>query len=321
MIKSKINILLIIPYFGRWPKYFNIFLKSCENNDWLDILFFTDCEIPNVKSPHVRFHNFNLVQFSNLATIKLGHKINVINAYKLCDFKPCYGLIFEDYLKNYDYWGYGDIDLVFGNLKPYIIDRIEQGYDVLSNRAEILSGSLTVFRNTANIKNLYAQSPKLICLLQTKKYEGLDETAFDNRTWNGGKKNDLPQHCFTYIIDNENSLGKINASFITTCKEEINKKEIININNSQVTFEEKQLAYYHYVCNKNKEEYIFPNWSIVPDNFFISATGFYRNEKFYTLINISRKILGFITNISGRIWKRVTKFVLISNLFIFFFKD
>jgi len=301
------KIAVIIPYFGCWPNYFNIFLKGCKHNDWLDILFFTDCHLPQEKPKNVTFIKATLHEISLLATKKLVIDITIASPYKLCDFRPCYGVIFEDYLKDHDYWGYGDIDLVYGDLKPFIVNRIAEGFDVLSNRSEILSGSLAFFKNTNFIKNLYAQSSLLIDQLTAPDYKGLDETAHNHTTWQEGDKLDLPPHCFTYLIANEDKKGTIRASFLSTCKEQIEGSEIIHYQNGLVSFEETSLAYYHYVCNKNRYEYRLPNWHDVPTSFFITATGFYKTDKFYRFINNYRKISGFISNILIRIWKRLTK--------------
>ena len=307
MPKKIIKIVIIIPYFGKWPSYFNIYLKGCENNPWLDIIFFTDCEIPEYKSSNVLFHKFNMIKFSQLASEKLDLKINVSNAYKLCDFRPCYGLIFEDYIKDYDYWGYGDIDLIYGNLKPFIVDRIDQGFEVISNRFEILSGSLSIFKNTSFLKNLFKQSEVLINLLSSKNYEGLDETAHNHSTWRGGNKLTLPAHSFTYMIANEDQKGLIKASFITTCKEQIDNEEVIIYKNGVLHFQGSSLAYYHYVCNKNNCEYKLPSWKEVPNHFFISKTGFYKTNKFYRLIHGYRTVSGFMIDITTRIWNRLNK--------------
>lgn len=41
-------------------------------------------------------------------------------AYKLCDFRPAYGYIFEYLIKGFDYWGYCDIDLIYGDIRKYL---------------------------------------------------------------------------------------------------------------------------------------------------------------------------------------------------------
>lgn len=301
------SIALIIPYFGEWPDYFDLFLKGCENNNWLNIIFFTDCSIPEKKYNNLTFYKSSLKQTSNLYSLSLGITLELKSSYKLCDFRPCYGVIYKEYLENYKYWGYGDIDLIYGNLKPFIFDRINNGYDILSSREEILSGSLSLFKNTDYINHLFKKSETLINLLSSPNYEGLDETVGQHMTWHGENKLKLPKHCFTYIIANENINGKIKASFETICKEKIQYNEIIYFDEGNLMFKDRSLGYFHFVCNKNNLQFKFPNWQNVPNNFFITETGFYTEKKNFRLINNYRKALGFIKEISVRIWKRIIK--------------
>lgn len=307
MTNLNCKIAIIIPYFGSWPSYFNIFLKGCEHNKWLDIIFLTDCIIPQVHKENLTFIPYTLKKLNDLVNNKLKGKFSISNAYKLCDFRPCYGLIFEDYLLDYDYWGYGDIDLIYGDLEPFIKSRIADGYDVLSSRSEIISGSLSLFKNTYYLKSLYSKSFKLIELLYSSNYEGLDETAHDHSTWKGNNKLNLPNHCFTYLIAKAHADEKIKASFATICKEEVNYKEVINYNDGSLTFSGSSLGYYHYVCNKNDFQYVLPNWQRIPSFFFITQTGFYKNHEFYSAVNLFRKVFGFIRKTSLRIWKRLIK--------------
>lgn len=45
--------------------------------------------------------------------------------YKLCDFKTAYGYIFNDLFEGYDYWGYYDIDTIWGNILKFIPDNAD----------------------------------------------------------------------------------------------------------------------------------------------------------------------------------------------------
>ncbi|MES2650186.1 MAG: DUF6625 family protein [Bacteroidota bacterium] len=307
MPKEQQKITVLIPYFGKWPSYFNIYLESCTHNKWLNIIFFTDCEIPTDYPENVSFIPHTLASLSDLISKKLKRKFTVSYPYKLCDFKPCYGLIFEDYLKDSSYWGYSDIDLIYGDLKHSIFDRINSGFDVLSNRKEILSGSLAFFKNNDFLKNLYSQSSLFIEQLNDFEYKGLDETAHNYTSWDGGSKLDLPAHCFTYLVANEDKKGNIRASFVSFCKEYIMEDQVISYQNGILWFENTSIAYYHYVNNKDKVEYKLPNWESVPTSFFITSTGFYKNDKFYGLIRNYRKIAGFINHISQKVFSRITK--------------
>lgn len=59
---------------------------------------------------------------------KFGFGIKITEPHKLCDYKPAYGYIFEDYLKEADYWGHCDIDTILGNLDKFLGDLLNQNY-------------------------------------------------------------------------------------------------------------------------------------------------------------------------------------------------
>ena len=108
------SIAFIVPYFGRFPINYQLWLESCRRNPSIDFLIFTDdCtkyEYPkNVKLFHMDFKDIKQ-KIQKLYNFSL----RLENPYKLCDFRPAYGEIFEEFLKGYDYWGHCDIDLIWG---------------------------------------------------------------------------------------------------------------------------------------------------------------------------------------------------------------
>lgn len=140
----------IIPYFGKFPNYFNLFLISCGLNKQFNWIIFTD-DKKNYNYPNnveVIYTDFKSI--ADLIQSKFDFNINLTKAYKLCDFRPAYGMIFQEYLKNYDFWGYCDIDLIFGNLSKYITDDVLNKYDKIGHL-----GHLTLFKNTKEINTIF----------------------------------------------------------------------------------------------------------------------------------------------------------------------
>lgn len=70
--------------------------------------------------------------------------------YKLCDYKPVYGNAFKDYFKDYDFWGYADLDLVFGNLRKFFTEDVLNKYDKIYHQAH-----LSLYRNCEKMNNIY----------------------------------------------------------------------------------------------------------------------------------------------------------------------
>lgn len=303
-MKYKQKVVILLPYFGKWPSYFNLFLKGCENNPEYHFLFFTDCPIPNTIIQNVKYIPFSLTEFSHLASQKLELNLKVEKAYKLCDYRPAFGKIFEDYINKYDYWGYGDIDLIYGDLSSYIKPKLDKQIDVISNRSEILSGSLTLLRNTDYINNLFLSSPTYLEKIQLSENYGLDETAFDHSSFIGNSKLNLPKYSFTYMIANEAHLGNLTASFESTCEEELKPNDYVHYRNGKLTFNNKSLSYYHYVCNKNKLEYHLPEWDTVPLFFFIRNTGFYKHNE-----NLKTSFIHYYRITTGILKKIIRKLI------------
>lgn len=115
------KILVILPYFTKhFPNYFNLYLNSVKYNDTIDFLLITDCH-DNYKYPKnmkVIYKDFSEVQ--NLIKKSFPFDVKIDTPYKLCDYKPFYSLIFSEYTNGYDYIGYGDIDVIYGDLRKFL---------------------------------------------------------------------------------------------------------------------------------------------------------------------------------------------------------
>lgn len=148
------KVVLILPYFGKLPNYFDLFLYSCSKNINIDFHIYTDQDI-NCKYNNVKYTKMSFEELNELSFDKLGVKIS--SPYKLCDFKPTYGKLFENFIDNYEFWGYCDCDLLFGNLDILLKEELLNKYD------KILSdGHLTIYRNNDKINNLYTKELKEI---------------------------------------------------------------------------------------------------------------------------------------------------------------
>jgi len=169
------RICIIIPYFGTWPGWIDYFLLSCKYNRDIDWLIFTDCPQINANTDNIKIINTSLNAIDNLITEKLGIQVNIKYPFKLCDFRPAYGLIFSDYIKNYDFWGYGDLDLIYGNIKYFITDQILADYDIISNHPDFITGHFCILKNKQFINELFKEGDYYKAAFMNKKYIGFDE--------------------------------------------------------------------------------------------------------------------------------------------------
>lgn len=167
------KIILIIPYFGKIPYYFNLWKMSALANDTVDFLFVTDIEEikeeKNIKVQRCSFEDFKeRVQSKFSFTIKLNR------AYKCCDYRPAYGYIFAEEIAEYDFWGHCDIDLLFGNIRRFLTNDILEKYDKILEH-----GHFCLYRNTPDICKLFLQDGEYPEINYKECFQTDDSYAFD----------------------------------------------------------------------------------------------------------------------------------------------
>lgn len=170
------KICIIICYYGTFPATFQSFLDTCAINLSIDWLIITDVDLKNEYrcSDNVKHLKLSLSEVEKLACKKLGIEVKINHAYKLCDYKIMYGLLFEDYLSNYDWFGYGDCDVLYGNLRKFFTPERLSKYDKIYS-----FGHLCLIKNNEQCKKAFMLSVpntyewKDVCLSSDTK--GWDE--------------------------------------------------------------------------------------------------------------------------------------------------
>lgn len=119
--ERKNSIAVIVTWFGPLPVYFPAWLRSAECNSTIDFYCFFDHEF---KSESSNIHIVNTTMEKEIERISeaVGEKIEISNAYKFCDLRPFFGLGYQEYIRDYSFWAYCDIDMVFGNLRHFLTD-------------------------------------------------------------------------------------------------------------------------------------------------------------------------------------------------------
>lgn len=134
--------VFILPYFGKFNNYFNLFLKSCEKNVEYNWLILTDDKTQYNYPENVQVIYTTFDEVKKKFKDRIGMNVSLPSPYKLCDFKPTYGLVFEEYIANYEYWGHCDCDVIFGDLSTLLTPLLNEEYDKL-----FAAGHLTIYKN------------------------------------------------------------------------------------------------------------------------------------------------------------------------------
>jgi len=69
--------------------------------------------------PNLRFRSKSFADYCQLVSDRLGIDFSPTRAYKLCDIRPALGDIHPQEIEGYDYFGYGDIDVIYGNIRRF----------------------------------------------------------------------------------------------------------------------------------------------------------------------------------------------------------
>ena len=149
------KIRLIIPYFGKLPKFFPYFLLTAKCNQKIDFLIYTDQNVDQLEILNAENIEFKTLSFDDLrkkVQSKFDFEISLKTPYKLCDYKVAYGFIFEEELKGYDYWGFCDTDVLLGDIYQFLEKHsfFENDYARYG-----LFGHLQIFKNSQEVNRIF----------------------------------------------------------------------------------------------------------------------------------------------------------------------
>ena len=172
------RIAVIIPYFGKWPEWIELYFYSCSKNPMIDWFFFTDCVLPENKYPNIHFQRCTFVEYCDNVSNTLCITFKPSNAYKLCDLRPFLGYIHNDLICNYEFWGYADVDIIWGDISKFYTNDLLDKYDVFSTHNDRLSGHFSIIRNSVRYNQLCFLIPAWKEKLCDAQHHALDEGAF-----------------------------------------------------------------------------------------------------------------------------------------------
>jgi len=275
------SIIVLVCYFGKFPWYFNLFLHSCRYNSSIQFCILTDNEDKFENKPkNVFFIKKSLKEIEKLTSEKLGFKTILKTAYKICDYRPLLGYLFPDLIKNYTFWGYGDIDVIYGDLRYFLTNKLLNSYDVISMRPEYLTGSFTLYRNSKNVTTLFFESKDYKKIFSSADYFNFDECNFKFGFLQAGlpiDSFDSPIESMTHVVKKKHKEGFIKAYFDFHLVE--GRTGNIKWHNGKITYKNKiEAIMYHFLEFKKmcKSKSVLKG---KPDTLYISQNNIYRKYK------------------------------------------
>ncbi len=162
-MSSSLRKLLICPYFGELPEWFELWLSNVVRleADGYDLYLQT--------SEH---------EFAERVGEVLDVEYPRGDGYKVCDYRCAFGELYADELADYDYWGHTDLDCVYGRVGYFLPDEYLSKWDIFSNHATYVSGPWSLYRNTPKINGLYRWVADWQGYLENPATTGWVETAY-----------------------------------------------------------------------------------------------------------------------------------------------
>ena len=157
------KILYIVVYFGELPQIFPCWMKSCEYNHTINWLLITDQDIHTVIPSNIKYIKKKFENFVSEVKLQFGENVCIAQPYRICDFRPLFGILFASEIKGYDYWGFCDVDMIFGDIRSFLSDEILNKYDRIG-----FSGHSTLIRNSPLMNNLFKKEKNLPEILSGK---------------------------------------------------------------------------------------------------------------------------------------------------------
>jgi hypothetical protein len=131
-----------------------------------------------VPPPKVVSYHKQMAWMNERASSVSGEQCKKLSHYAMCDLRPAYGEMFADRYAGYDFWGWCDLDVLFGDLDRLLPPLLENA-DVLSFKHAYLSGCCAIFRNVPEVTGLYKTSPVWRRVLADTAYHFWDESGHD----------------------------------------------------------------------------------------------------------------------------------------------
>lgn len=276
------RIVLILPFYGKLPGYFPLYLESLRGKNF-DVLFVSDLDVVVPQGiENVRILRLSFADVGRRIRERIEPTASLQDIRKLCDYKPMYGEIFREEIKAYDYWAFGDCDLIYGTALNALLDRIlAQTPDIVSLRARWISGGFCLLRNSEKMRGLFRRAddwrgvvrvPTCCCFDECRSGEAFAALV-------AGKKS--LEECrqeygdgFAAVVWRSTDVKRFSEDLI--CESGLRHSQIA-VRDGHVFLDAEEVPIFHYVGVKHRRYFSYPTKipAARPLNYIVTDAGFF----------------------------------------------
>ncbi|TDX01770.1 DUF6625 family protein [Dinghuibacter silviterrae] len=164
------RIAIFVVWVGPLPNGFSFWLDTARRQPF-DLIFITDQPRPE-GAGDVTWVPTTLAALREGLSRLIGYPVSLEYPYKLSEYRPFWGLLYQDLIEGYDYWGHTDLDMVFGDMTPFLEEALQGQPDKVFNR-----GHFGLFRNIPRVNEVCFPEAveRLRFVFQTQESCGFDE--------------------------------------------------------------------------------------------------------------------------------------------------
>ena len=163
--------LLMVAWFGNTPEWYSKFEANIKTWEKYGFDLLPICSDYETYKAYAK-RNLN---------VEIDIRPGSWDIRKTSDFGPTFGVMFQEHLKGYDFWGHINLDVIYGRPDHFIPDEFLDQCDIYSDEPKGINGVFTLYRNIEKINTLFMRYPQWKEILESHVItlqDAFDEVQF-----------------------------------------------------------------------------------------------------------------------------------------------
>lgn len=162
------RVKVIALWADRKPDWFSKFMERVEANRDFMAFEIVDLDLDRINALATKVSGVS-VDKRLMGSNRLGRP--------MCDLRPLFGLMFREQLKHHEWWGWSDLDVVYGDLGK-LWGPLLDSHDAITASAHRMNGALSILRNDEQTNNAWRKIENIELLLQDQNWKSIEEAHF-----------------------------------------------------------------------------------------------------------------------------------------------
>jgi hypothetical protein len=172
--------VFILTQFGtphKWTQKFIDHVQHLGQYGWYWQIYTSNDLKPkgNVEIIPMKIEEFNHLVKKHCGIDPQVEIVNGLPSKPMSDYYVASGLIFQDYIKDFDFWGITNWDVMYGRLDHFITDKMLEECDIWSDDVATINGVFSLYRNNKEVNHLFKHIPNWQEAFMSDKIIGTDE--------------------------------------------------------------------------------------------------------------------------------------------------